>query len=720
MLFLDELDLSNALQEHGSAQPCKSVDGNPLRMGGKSYQRGIGTHARSEVAIDLKKASLRFDATVGLDDEIEGRGSVVFEVWVDGAKAARTDILSGGDEAVALSVDLKGAERLVLVVKDGGDGNAWDHADWADAKLALDPAATGRPETVDTTEFAYAALESPEPYLLTPRGVGSVVGGRFEFQIMATGCRPIAYSARNLPAGLTLDEHTGLISGATMQPGEFEVEIKVTNAVDSARRHMTISVLDLAFGKPVAPVISGPRVVGTTPGRPFHFLIPASGERPLKFSAGNLPEGLSLDETTGIISGSVARAGDYTIDLSVTNAHGTASRSLTIVAGERKLAQTPPMGWNSWNAWGMSVSAEKVREAADAMVESGLAAVGFQYVNIDDGWPGVRDENGEIHANEKFGDMKALADYVHSKGLKIGIYSSPGPATCGGMEGSYLHEEQDALTWSKWGFDYIKYDWCSYQRIVTPTCRADHEKPYKIMRAALDKCDRDIVFSVGWSEPEVHIWGPALGGNLWRTTGDIVDTWESLNSIGFWHVGYDAYAGPGHWNDPDMLILGKLGWGPNVHPTRLTAHEQVTHITLWSLLAAPLLIGCDMSQLDDFTLALLTNPEVIDVDQDPLGKAADRKSVSMPPGIIPGGIAAPGGIGGEVWARPLFDGSVAVGLFNRGENEAELTARWSDLGISGEQPVRDLWRRRDLGVFADSFTATVPSHGAVLIRMGGK
>lgn len=701
ILFLDELDLSKALQEHGSAQPCRSVDGNVLRIGGKTCARGVGTHARSEIAIDLKGAATRFDTVVGVDDEVEGRGSVVFEVWVDGRKAARTDILTGSD-TVDISVDLTGADRLVLVVKDGGDGIGWDHADWVDARLTLDPAASVCPETVEVTEWTYAALESPEPYLLIPRGVGAVVGGKLDFQVIATGSKPLAYCARNLPSGLSIDPETGLISGTTREPGEFEVEIEVSNSLDSARRKMTISVLDLAYGQPIEPEIRGPRVVGTTPGRPFLFLIPAAGEPPLRYSATSLPAGLVLDEATGIISGSVAEEGEYSVEISVSNAHATASRTLKIIAGEHKLAQTPPMGWNSWNAWGMSVSAEKVRAAADAMVQSGLASVGFQYINIDDGWPGVRDKSGEIAANEKFGDMKALADYVHSKGLKIGIYSSPGPATCGGMEGSYQHEQQDALTWSKWGFDYLKYDWCSYQSIVTPTCRADHEKPYRIMRAALDACERDIVFSICWSEPEVHIWGPAVGGNLWRTTGDIVDTWESVESIGFGHVGYDAYAGPGHWNDPDMLVVGKLGWGPNVHPTRLTAHEQLTHITLWSLLAAPLLIGCDMSQLDDFTLALLTNPEVIDVDQDPMGKAADRKSVAGRT---------------EVWARPLFDGTIAVGLFNRGEEDAQVTATWCDLGISGSRRVRDLWRRRDLGVFADSFTACVPRHGAMLLKI---
>lgn len=703
MLWLDTLDLGKVVQEYGEARACRSVDGSPLRLGGKVYERGIGTHARSEMIIDLRKAATRFEAVVGVDGEVEGRGTVVFEVWVDDRKAARTDVVSGEDAPVAFSVDVTGASRMALVVKDGGDGNAHDHVDWADARLVLAPEASERPETIDVPPFVYAARESTEACLQSPKGVGAVVGGKFRFQIPATGAPPLTYTASGLPNGLTLDEKTGVISGMTAKAGEFVVEVEVSNAEGSSRRKMTVSVLDLAVGKPSEPVISGARAVGATPGRPFLFLVPASGEGPLKFSAESLPEGLSLDENTGIITGSVAAEGEFAVDLTVTGPRGVAKRRLTITAGDRKLARTPPMGWNSWNAWGMSVSAEKVRQAADAMVEKGLAACGFQHINIDDGWEGVRDSSGEITANEKFGDMKALADYVHSKGLKLGIYSSPGPATCGGLEGSYLHEQQDALTWVKWGVDYLKYDWCSYGQIVDAKVRADHEKPYIIMRAALDRCDRDMVFSVCWSEREVHIWAPALGGNLWRTTGDITDNWSSMSGIGFGHDGYDAYAGRGGWNDPDMLVVGQVGWGTNLHATRLTAHEQVTHITLWSLLAAPLLLGCDLTQLDDFTTALLTNPEVIDVDQDPLGRAAGRKSVDGEK---------------EVWARPLWDGTMAVGLFNRGEDEAEVTAKWSDLGIEGERAIRDLWRRKDMGLHADSFTAAVSRHGAVLIKVG--
>jgi alpha-galactosidase len=447
----------------------------------------------------------------------------------------------------------------------------------------------------------------------------------------------------------------------------------------------------------VKPDINGPRVVGATPGRPFLFRIAATGEGPLTFSAKSFPAGLTLDSKTGIISGTLEKAGTTVVELRVRGPKGNARRKLTIIGGDHKLALTPPMGWNSWNVWGTAVDAEKVRQAADGLVKSGLAAHGYQYINIDDTWEGTRDGSGEITANQKFGDMKALADAVHSKGLKLGIYSSPGPETCAGFPGSFGHEEQDARTYARWGIDYLKYDWCS--------CKSkDLKEPYRVMRAALDKVDRDIVFSLcQYGMGNVWEWGPEVGGNLWRTTGDITDRWESMAGIGFGQNGREKYAGPGHWNDPDMLVVGKLGWGRNLHASRLTPLEQSTHITLWSLLAAPLLIGCDLSQIDSFTLDLLTNDEVIDVDQDPLGQAASRRAQN---GAT------------EVWARPLWDGTLAVGLFNRGEQATMVTASWSDLGLKEFQPVRDLWQRRDLGNISGSFVTRVPAHGAVLVKIG--
>ena len=456
-------------------------------------------------------------------------------------------------------------------------------------------------------------------------------------------------------------------------------------------------------GSPL-PAIHGPRIVGATPQRPFLFLIPATGEPPLTFAAQNLPQGLELDTGTGLIAGTLAAAGETVVELSVKNGRGQARRQLTIVGGPHKLALTPPLGWNSWNCWAGAVSAQKVRAAADAMVASGLAAHGFQYINIDDCWEGQRSAQGEIQTNERFPDMRALADYVHSKGLKLGIYSSPGPQTCAGYAGSWQHEAQDAKTYAKWGIDYLKYDWCSYGNIAPSPDLAAMQKPYRVMREALDKCDRDIVYSMcQYGMGNVWEWGAQAGGNCWRTTGDITDEWGSMAGIGFGQNGHEKFAGPGHWNDPDMLVVGLVGWGPNLHPTKLRPHEQVTHISLWCLLSSPLLIGCDMSRLDEFTVALLTNDEVLELNQDPLGRPAGRVQQTG---------------SREVWARPLYDGTLAVGLFNRGFSAAEVQVHWSDLKLTGPQPVRDLWLHKDLGAFSDTFSATVPPHGTVLVKIG--
>jgi alpha-galactosidase len=385
------------------------------------------------------------------------------------------------------------------------------------------------------------------------------------------------------------------------------------------------------------------------------------------------------------------------------NEQGMAERKLEIVLGNN-IALTPPMGWNSWNCFARAVDDAKVRAAADAMVTNGLINHGWTYINIDDCWEGDRDTNGNILPNEKFPDMKALADYVHSKGLKIGIYSSPGPKTCGGFEASWQHEQQDAQQYARWGFDYLKYDWCSYEEKQDRSLpdRPRFKKPYQVMRGALDNVDRDIVFSLcQYGMGNVWEWGTQVGGNCWRTTGDITDTWRSMTRNGFGSAGKEPYAGPGHWNDPDMLVVGKLGWG-RLRPSRLTPNEQYTHISLWCLLSSPLLIGCDMSQLDDFTVSLLSNDEVLAVDQDPLGKQASR-------------IWMDGDL--EIWAKDMADGSKAVGLFNRGEMDAPIKVTWAQLGITGKHHVRDLWRQKNLGRFSNSFSATVPRHGVELVKI---
>ncbi|MCB9856051.1 MAG: NPCBM/NEW2 domain-containing protein [Phycisphaerales bacterium] len=613
---LESLNLDTIQQDWGRPGAAKSIDGHPLTIAGKAYEHGLGTHAYSEMNIELHGGAKRFTASVGLDDEVTCDGAIVFVIIVDDKEAWRSPVMKKGDAPKPVDVDLKGAKTLSLIVEDADNGIDCDHADWADAVIELAPNAKQPPEAV-------RAPTAPDPTIATH--------------------------------------------------------------IDNK------------------PVINPPYITGATPNRDFLFRIPTTGERPIAFEAKNLPDGLTLDGATGIITGSLKKAGESKVRITAKNAHGSYESTLTIVGGPHKLALTTPMGWNSWNVWGLSIDDARVRAAADAMVSSGLADCGYQYINIDDGWEAGRDADGRIQCNDKFPDMKALADYVHSKGLKLGIYSGPGPKTCGGYEASYQHEQQDALSYAEWGIDYLKYDWCSYSEIAKDDSLEELQKPYKIMRDALAACDRDIVYSLcQYGMGDVSTWGADVGGNLWRTTGDITDTWQSLSSIGFGQAGLEQYAGPGHWNDPDMLVVGQVGWGPTLHPTRLSKHEQMTHITLWSLLASPMLIGCDMTKLDDFTLALLTNPDVIAVNQDPLGKQASR-------------ISQDGRT--EIWARPLADGSTAVGLFNRGRKAHEISVNWKQLNRNGTQYVRDLWMRSDVGQFATDYKTTVPPHGAVFLKI---
>lgn len=352
------------------------------------------------------------------------------------------------------------------------------------------------------------------------------------------------------------------------------------------------------------------------------------------------------------------------------------------------------MGWNSWNHFAEKVNDAVVRGAADALVSTGLRDAGYIYVNIDDTWEGQRDAQGVIHSNPKFPDMKALADYVHSKGLKIGIYSSPGPTTCAGFEGSYQHEEQDAKTFAEWGFDYLKYDWCSARQVYK-----DSEMPmvYRRMADALKRASaatgRPIVFSLcQYGDEAVWHWGAQSGGNLWRTTDDIEDNWERMSDIGFSQSGLESYAGPGHWNDPDMLEVG------NGH---MTADEYRTHFSLWAILAAPLIAGNDLSQMTPATFSILSNRDVIAIDQDSAGMQGHRVSAEGPL---------------EIWVKPLADGSKAIALFNRGHRALQMTVHWRDLGFAQPPNARDLWQHKDLGTMPEPYTVTIAKHGVVMLR----
>ncbi|MEO6802036.1 MAG: glycoside hydrolase family 27 protein [Granulicella sp.] len=353
------------------------------------------------------------------------------------------------------------------------------------------------------------------------------------------------------------------------------------------------------------------------------------------------------------------------------------------------LAATPPMGWNSWNKFAMKIDDATIRAQADALVSTGMKAAGYQYINIDEGWEGVRDAQGVLHPNAGFPDMKALADYVHSKGLKLGIYTTPGPKACGHSEGSYGHEEQDAKMFAAWGIDYLKYDWCTAGTVYQPD---QYPQALRKMGDALKRTGRPILYSIH-GRGAVWNYSAAQGANMWRTTGDIKDNYARMLAIGFGQQGLEKFAGPGHWNDPDMLEVGNGGMKDN---------EYRMHMALWCLLAAPLIAGNDLANMTPETHDLLTNPEVIAVDQDPSGTQGHRIFEQGP--IV-------------IMVKPLADGSKAVGFFNREQGTVSETVKFSDIGLSQQATVRDLWEKKDLGSFNGSFSIDVPEHGVVLVRI---
>jgi len=645
IVWLDQLDLSTATQGYGVPMKNKSIDGKTLTIAGKTFERGFGSHSESSLTILLEGKATLFSAQVGIDDEVKGqKPAAEFIVIGDGNKLWASGIMHLGDAAKPCSVDLTGVKRLELHVTDGGNGNYYDHVDWVDAKF----------EATGVSTFKTFSPVATEPYILTP-------------------------------------------------------------------------------APPAEPRITGAKVFGVRPGSPFQFLVTATGDRPMTFLAKGLPKGLKINSETGLITGVVSKLGTYVVTLRANNTKGKSERKFRIECGNQ-IALTPPMGWNSWNCFAQEVSADKVKRAADAMVKSGLINHGWTYINIDDFWENnrnskdqsirgkFRDEAGNIVPNSRFVDMKELADYVHGLGLKIGLYSSPGPWTCGGCAGSYGYEKLDAESYAKWGFDYLKYDWCSYGNVINGLPDKDPlkvsslsynggselstaMKPFKEMGDYLRQQPRDIVFSVcQYGMSDVWKWGGSVGGNSWRTTNDITDTWVSVKNIALDQDKSAPYAKPGNWNDPDMLVVGHVGWG-NPHPSKLRPDEQYLHISLWSLFSAPLLIGCDMEKLDDFTLNLLTNDEVIAINQDPLGKQATC-------------IQTIGDL--RIYVKELEDGSRAVGFCNLGTDIVDLSYKDFDkLGINGKFIVRDLWRQKDISSIdtkAGQLAIKVPVHGVLLYK----
>ncbi|MCX6889957.1 MAG: NPCBM/NEW2 domain-containing protein [Verrucomicrobia bacterium] len=634
-IWLESLDLSKGRFTLRPFAVGNSAIGKPITMGGKVYAHGVGSYSRSVLTVDLKGVATQFLATVGIDDSHPYSGSVTFEIWLDGRKVADSGLIESLQPVKVFSVDLTGGHQMLLRVENGGDFSNNDCGNWADAKIVISPGAREKPQTVDAPSLG-----------LEPK---AMVGLELE----------------PLPAIAPVDNSS-------------------------------------------VPAIHGPRITGATPGHPFLYLIPATGAGPLKYSAEDLPAGLKLDEQTGIISGVLEKDGRWVAQLKASGPQGVARRKLVIVGDRHKLALTPPMGWNSWYVWGGDrVTEQKIREAADWMVKQGLAVRGYQYVNIDDGWdcpPGRREKDGHISTGELFQlktSMKALGDYIHAKGLKFGIYSSPGPTTCGNYEGSYQHELQDARTWAEWGVDFFKSDLCGYLSVDSGSTVEARKKAVTVFREAIDQCGRDMVYTFGgWGD--TWEWGREVGLNCWRIAGDINPKWSDVRRVALCQRGTEQQAGPGHWNDPDFLQVGP-SWFSQDMPTFLTGNEQLFHMTHWCMSAAPLILSCNLAKLEPFTLALISNDEVIEVDQDPLG-------IQGRPVTLLGDL--------EVMSRPLFDGTQAVALFNWGEKPAQIEVRWADLRLAGPHPVRDLWLRKDLGVFDGSFKATVARHGTVMLKVG--
>ncbi len=626
-VWLEDVDRASMTCGYRVPAVARSIEGRLLQIGGKTYAHGLGTHAASALEVPLGGNALRFEADVGLDDEVKDRrqASVVFNVWADGRLAATSGVLRRRKRQCHFSVDLAGVQAVLLEVTDAGDGNDSDHADWGNAFFVFK----------DGTGVARAADLTEQLGVLTP---------------------PV----------------------------------------------------------PVAPRINGPSVFGVRPAHPILFRVPVSGVRPMSVRVANLPPGAYFDSVAQCIRGAVVRPGEYVLDITAENAQGTARRRLNLVVGE-KIALTPPMGWNSWNVFAGNVSDAKIRAAADALLTSGLADHGWCYVNIDDYWQNrpledkdttlmgpSRNVDGSIGVNARFPSMAKLAEDVHAKGLRIGLYSSPGPTTCGGCTGSWQHEFQDARTYADWGFDYLKYDWCSYGSVAMGSGLDKARVPYLLMGRALRQQNRDIVFSLcQYGMENVSAWGASVGGQCWRTTGDVFDQWGSIYASIQKQADLWYWSGPGAWNDPDMLCVGKMHWN-QFKGSRLTPNEQYTHMSLWCLVGAPLMIGCDLTQLDAFTFGLLANDEVLAIDQDALGAGAAK-------------IAVDGR--GEIWARPLADGSVAVGLLNAGLATAAVTFDLTAAGLEGTWRVRDLWRQRDEADVVGTYTVRVPGHATHLVRL---
>lgn len=459
-----------------------------------------------------------------------------------------------------------------------------------------------------------------------------------------------------------------------------------------------------------APRINPPYVTGNYPATEFVFAIPTSGERPMTWSAEGLPEGLTLNPTTGIIRGTVEKEGDYEVSITAQNAKGKKTGTLTIKIGD-ELALTPIMGWNSWNTFGDKLTEGLVIETAEAMIANGMRDLGYNYINIDDFWQ-LADRGADGHFvidSTKFPrGIKYVTDYLHERGFRVGIYSDASRYTCGGVCGSYGYEDIDAQDFADWGIDLLKYDYCG-----APDSKDTAIVRYRKMGDALRATNRSIIYSIcEWGQREPWTWAKEVGGHYWRTTWDIRDTWN-MN-------GYDNgkngvlpiidinknladYAGPGAWNDPDMLTVGMFGKSHSInHGTRkygCTLDEYRTHLSLWCMMASPLLSGNDVRQMGDSVTNMLLNSEMIAINQDELGRQAKPMAQIQ---------------SCEVFVKPLTHERTAIAVMNRADSTETVTIKFADLGVGKVSSIRDVWAHRNLKV-SDELVFTIPPHGTEVI-----
>jgi len=607
---LDLMDLSNVTTGWRDVGVNESCEGNPLRVGSRTWTKGLGVHAPSKAVFDLEGNAVRFEATVGVDDE--SFGTVTFRVLGDGKELWNSGRVSARDKVRTrdVKVGLAGVQSLTLEVTDFDGNRDGDHADWLDARVIFKDGAYGSDDPRQTRQLG----------ALTPSVAAS-------------------------------------------------------------------------------PRINGPSVIGARPGRPVLWRVPVTGEAPVACTVSGLPEGLAFDPATRILSGSVSQRGEYALKVTAGNAKGKAVRTLSLKVGDA-VGLTPSLGWCACGL-GEAVSADKVEAAAEALVRSGLADHGWCYVSVADLWQDKsRSADGTIRPNANFADVKGLADFLHARGLKLGLGSVTSLETARGGAGSWLHEEQDARTFAAWGCDAVTYRWVDPGRELGGSGLSRQMLPFLLMGRAVASCGRDMLFAVCQDGVNrVATWGRCVDATSWRVSGPVRPVWRQVTGAinrqcRFWH-----FSEPGRVNDAGPLFVG---CSPMPNAPRLTPNELYTQVSVWSLLSSPLTLVCDVERLDPLSIGILTNDEVLEIGQDPLCAAGAR-------------VASKGR--SDVWVKPLADGSFALGLVNRDMKDSEVAADLVALGFEGSWKVRDCWRQADEGVVTGRYAKGVPGHATHLVRL---